>query len=303
MASMTIRSLELERDADDLVRLVRDAVPTAVINRATFVHRVTTVPERARLRVWVAEVGGEVIGRSEAFLNFFTRRSRNCFVGVGVRSEHRRHGIASRLLEPAVAHARSLDAEQLIANFYENEAGVAFASAHGFHEVRAETESVLDPRRVTDQPHDHVELRPVSDVDPHLVHAIDVEASLDVPQTETVDHLPYDEWRQHVLEYPLFTADGSFVAMVDGVAAAVSLLVADPESGRGMNMFTGTLRAYRGRGLALAVKLATTHWAAAHGITQIVTDNDETNAAMLAINRRLGYVPHSRRVEYLREAV
>jgi RimJ/RimL family protein N-acetyltransferase len=68
-------------------------------------------------------------------------------------------------------------------------------------------------------------------------------------------------------------------------------------------MFTGTLREYRGRGLALAVKLATTRWAAEHGITQISTDNDETNAPMLAINRRLGYKPVGRRVEYLRESV
>jgi len=38
----------------------------------------------------------------------------------------------------------------------------------------------------------------------------------------------------------------------------------------------------------------------AHGITQIATRNDETNAPMLAINRRLGYQPAGRRVEYLR---
>ena len=48
---------------------------------------------------------------------------------------------------------------------------------------------------------------------------------------------------------------------------------------------------YRGRGLGLAVKLASIRWAAANGITQMVTTNDETNAPMLAINRRLGYAP------------
>jgi RimJ/RimL family protein N-acetyltransferase len=68
-------------------------------------------------------------------------------------------------------------------------------------------------------------------------------------------------------------------------------------------MITGTSRDYRGRGLALAVKLASTHWAAANGITQIVTTNDERNAAMLAINRRLGYQHASRRVEYLKDLV
>jgi GNAT superfamily N-acetyltransferase len=300
---MTIRPLELDRDADDLVALMRDASPTATVNRAAIVQRVETVPERARLRVWVAEVDGETIGRGEAFMNFFSTGSRTCFVGVTVRSDHRRCGIGSQLYELTERYAGDIGAAGLIANFFENPGGVAFALARGWHEVRAETESVLDPRTVTEQPPAGVDLRPVSDVDPRLVWRVDAEATLDVPQTERVDDIPYDEWRQHVLEFPLFVPEGSFVAMVDGIAAAVSLLVADNESGRGANMFTGTLREYRGRGLALAVKLATTRWAAKHGITQISTDNDETNAPMLAINRRLGYKPVGRRVEYLRESV
>jgi RimJ/RimL family protein N-acetyltransferase len=66
-------------------------------------------------------------------------------------------------------------------------------------------------------------------------------------------------------------------------------------------MFTGTSREHRGRGLARAVKIASARWAAHNGIVQLVTTNDETNASMLAINTRLGYVPAGRRVEYLVE--
>jgi RimJ/RimL family protein N-acetyltransferase len=79
------------------------------------------------------------------------------------------------------------------------------------------------------------------------------------------------------------------------------MLLADSE-GRATNMFTGTLREFRGRGLGLAVKLASIAWATENGITSLVTTNDERNAPMLAINRRLGYVPAGRQVEYLREA-
>jgi GNAT superfamily N-acetyltransferase len=298
---MTIRPLELDRDADDLVALIRDAVPTAAVNRAAVVSRISAVPERAGLRVLVAEVDGVAIGRADAFMNFFSKGSRSCFVGVGVRSDHRRRGIASQLYELALDHAAELGAEGLITNFYENPAGVAFALAHGWREVRAEKESILDPRTVTEPVPADVDLRPVSDVDPRLVWRVDAETSIDVPQTETVDDIPYDEWESHVLRYPMFEPDGSFVALVDGVVAAVSLLVADRETGRATNIFTGTLREYRGRGLARAVKLATTNWAAANGITQIATTNDETNAAMLAVNRRLGYKPGGRRVEYVRE--
>ena len=298
---MTIRPLELDRDADDLVRLVRDSVPTATVNRAAVVHRIKSLPKRASLSIWVAEAGGEVVGRADAFMNFFSKGSRSCFVGVTVRSDYRRRGIGSRLYEPAAGHAAELGAERLMTNFYENPAGVAFAVANGWREVRAETESVLDPRTVTEEPPADVDLRAVSEVDPRLVWEVDVETTLDVPQTETVDHIPYDEWEDHVLGNPLFEPEGSFVAMDGRIAAAVSLLVADRESGRATNMYTGTRREHRGRGLALAVKLATTHWAAANGITMITTTNDETNAPMLAVNRRLGYQPGGRRVEYLRD--
>ena len=78
-----------------------------------------------------------------------------------------------------------------------------------------------------------------------------------------------------------------------------SLLLANFDWGRAVSMFTGTSREHRGRGLALAVKLASTRWAAENGIALLVTTNDEANASMLAVNRRLGYAPAGRRVEYL----
>ena len=97
-----------------------------------------------------------------------------------------------------------------------------------------------------------------------------------------------------MLAHPLFAPEGSFVALVDGDAAAVSLCIADPESGRGDEHVHRHAPHYRGRGLALAVKLASIHWAAANGVTLLVTTNDATNAPMLAINRRLGYEPAGR---------
>ena len=60
-----------------------------------------------------------------------------------------------------------------------------------------------------------------------------------------------------------------------------------------MNDMTGTLREFRGRGLARLLKLHQLEWAARDGIASVMTENDETNAAMLAVNTRLGYVPSS----------
>jgi GNAT superfamily N-acetyltransferase len=298
----SIREIDIERDASDLVRLVRDYNPTAVINVASFVHRLRTVPERARACAWVAEAGGHAIGRVDCFLSLFSESSRIAGLNIVVAAEHRGQGVGSELYETGLAHAQALGAVQLVTNFHENDAGVAFAAKRGFTQVRAETESWLDPRNVAEQPSADIDLRPLPAVDPHLAYEVDMEATHDMPSTEPFEGMDYAEWEEHVLDHPLFVADGSFVALVDGAAAAVSLLIADAESGRASSMFTGTRRAYRGRGLALAVKLASIHWAAANGITRMFTYNDATNAPMLAVNRRLGYEPMGRRVEYLRPA-
>jgi mycothiol synthase len=53
---------------------------------------------------------------------------------------------------------------------------------------------------------------------------------------------------------------------------------------------TGVLPAYRDRGIAMALKLATIAYAQAHGYAQIRTWNETGNAGMLAINDRLGFV-------------
>jgi GNAT superfamily N-acetyltransferase len=296
-----IREIDVERDASDQVELIREINPLAVITVPSWLHRMTSTPERADARAWVAEANGRSVGRVECFRNFFTEGSRNGVLSVAVRSSHRRMGIGTTLYELGLAHARTLELGALLSSFHENDAGIAFATKHGFRLVRAEAEAAIDPRAVHEPAPADVDLRPVSSVDPHLVYAVDLEATLDMPQTETIDHIPYDEWVDHVLRHPGFTTEGSFVAMVDDVAAAVSMLLVDLDSGRAVSMFTGTLRAYRGRGLALAVKLASIHWATEHGITVLATTNDETNTAMLAINRRLGYVPAGRRVEWLKE--
>jgi GNAT superfamily N-acetyltransferase len=255
---------------------------------------------RAEVKGWVVEDDDEIVGNAYALRNFFTEGSATGWVSVEVRASHRGRGMGARLYDLADAHARELGTTSQLVTFYESDAGVSFARARGFHEVRVEVDSAVDPRTVSEPPPVAVDLRRVGDVDPALVYRVDIEATRDVPATEPMDHIPYDEWEQHVLQHPLFTPEGSFVAIVDGVAAAVSLLIVD-DVGRATSMFTGTLRDYRGRGLARAAKLASIEWAAANGVTQLVTTNDERNAPMLAINRRLGYEPIGRRVEYLRE--
>jgi GNAT superfamily N-acetyltransferase len=54
---------------------------------------------------------------------------------------------------------------------------------------------------------------------------------------------------------------------------------------------TAVLRAWRGRGVAVALKRATIGWAIAHGLVALDTGNDVENAPMRAVNAKLGFRP------------
>lgn len=298
MPSMQIRELDPERDLPADVAITRAVAPTAVVNEASLRHRIVHAPERIRLRAFVAELGEGVVGRVHAFLDLFTDEAK-AVLELGVFPANRGRGIGSALYEAALEHVTALGAASLSTTFEENADGVSFALARGFGEVRRETTSVVDPRSLQAQSPEDVVVRPISEIDPRIAYDVDIAATRDVPYEGTIVDLDYEEWATLVLDYPIFAREGSFVAYVDGQPAAVSLLTADLESGRGGNMFTGTLAGFRGRGLARAVKVASIRWAAQHGITQIATVNDETNAAMLALNRALGYRPVGRRVQYV----
>jgi RimJ/RimL family protein N-acetyltransferase len=107
----------------------------------------------------------------------------------------------------------------------------------------------------------------------------------------------FEEWLVF-WDSPRTAKEGSFAVVDGGRVVATALISADPEHARALNNFTGTLRSHRGRGLATLAKLASIRWASEHGIVSMATTNDERNAPMLAVNRKLGYEPVGRTVEY-----
>ena len=297
MASVTIRETDSPRDVDALVELLREESPWTSINRAAWLHREASVPARAQLRAWVAELDGEVVGESWAFKTWWIDGPASLNVAVLKREQGK--GIGSALYERALAHAERLAPTRIMAGFFETPRAVAFAQARGFREERAERISIVDPRTLEAEP--AAEVRPCSQIDPKVLWQINEAVTPDVPGEGNPSHMPFDEWREFVIERPLYQPEGSFVAYADSEPAAISMLAADLETGRAVTILTGTLREFRARGLGLAAKTASLRWAGANGVSYISTINDERNTPMLALNTRLGYKLAGRRVEYVRE--
>jgi GNAT superfamily N-acetyltransferase len=296
-----IRRLGEAQDAPGVVDLIHEVFPAGTTTVASWLQQQAAIPPRARHASWVAIVDGALAGRAEATLKWWSA-SGAAFASVNVSETYRGRGIGGSLWERVENHLEQLGPSRVTTMFVENPAGVAFARARGFAEERAEELSCVDPTTVAPAPADDAcRVVPLRDVAPDEVYEVDLATTPDVPATDMVDAMPYDEWLETIWRRPTITLDGSFGAIVDERLVAFTLLAANIERGRAFTEYTATLAEYRNRGIADRLKRASLSWAAAEGIRAAWTTNDETNAAMLAVNRRLGYTGSLRRVEYLRE--
>jgi RimJ/RimL family protein N-acetyltransferase len=126
---------------------------------------------------------------------------------------------------------------------------------------------------------------------------------LDEPGEVVLDDWELDVWIECFWRHPLLDHDASVVAVAEGTPAAVTFLQVDRSTGRGTNNGTGTLREFRGRGLATLAKRASLARAAELGVTAVYTGNDVTNGPMQAINRKLGYRPSSTTINWGKDLV
>jgi GNAT superfamily N-acetyltransferase len=296
--------VELERDGPGTVALLCETNPWFVFRLDAWLWWQERIPERAQYRSWTAELDGEVVGRAEAGVNWWGGEDASAFAGVLVREPWGGHGLGTRLADIAEAHVQTLGRPRLLVDFLESERGARFALARGYRLLRAETLSAIDPRAADVSGLDRQPLGITVVAAPQVpaeeLWRIDVEASVDVPLSDPLAEMPFDEWLTF-WDSPRTAKDGSFAVLDEGRVVAATLISVDLESGRAVNNFTGTLRSHRRRGLATLAKLASIRWAAEQGIVSIATTNDERNAPMLAINRKLGYEPVARIVEYGRE--
>ncbi|HET7043632.1 MAG TPA: GNAT family N-acetyltransferase [Gaiellaceae bacterium] len=295
----TIRDAE-PGDAEAVARVLAAADDARVLGAAAWLHMTAVAPARGRELRLVAEAGGEVVATAGAGLEWSTADARESFAFVAVLPAARGRGIGSALHERALEHVRGLGARRARTKLRESSAGVAFASARGWRELRAESVVGVDPRDVPEHPgiagFRAVSLASLAD---RLedVYALDLLATEDEPTSVPLDAMSFEEWLAVQWRNPASDNDGGTAVVEDERLVALAFLRADLERGRAENGFTATHPDYRGRGLATLAKTRSLLWAAEHGIERVTTGNDETNAPMRAVNHRLGYEPVARRLE------
>ena len=132
------------------------------------------------------------------------------------------------------------------------------------------------------------------------LHAINAAWSHDVPGREG-DFMPFEQFRKTVCSASWYRPDGQIVAAAGDTWVGMAAVGYFANTNSMYNMFTGVDPAWRGRGIALALKLLAIDCARRYGADYITTNNDSENAPMLAVNRKLGYQPEPGFYQMLRQ--
>lgn len=219
-------------------------------------------------------------------------------VFVTVPPLRRRRGAGSALYAALSDWARERGLESLIAVVADNDPeSLAFAERRGFAEERREKGVSLDltaiePPRVDPPP--GVEIVTWAER-PELtrgLYEVSVEASPDVPGYEDEEHESFEAWLAHDMQGPGDRPEATFVAVAgDDVVGYAKFSLNTIDTTSAYHDLTAVRRAWRGRGVARALKVTQIAWAKANGYQELRTGNDERNTAMRHLNAQLGYKP------------
>lgn len=182
---------------------------------------------------------------------------------------------------------------------------MAFLSRRGFRETLRTWELRLDLAGFDPDPYasyidrvreagvEMVTLRDEHTRDPEALrraHALRETLMADIPSPIPFTPVPFEEFVHSNLESPRALPDAYFLAKVAGAYVGEANLRKPQDGTHLSHNITGVLSAYRGRGVAMALKLATIAYGRAGGYSEIRTWNEIRNTGMLVINERLGFV-------------
>ena len=289
---------------DDIPRAApmrQRAWPDAIVTAEGMRHFLENVPDRAEMRLLAWEEGDELVGWATVARAWWMADTTHGHVSIAVDPAHRGRGIGGRLADAIEPHLSALGLTTTRGDSLDEPGARALASGRGYREVGSSSVSAVDPATVEPLPvPEGVRIVPFAELDdPEPIWRLDMEVSQDIPN-ETFESIPLEEWTSDYWRSPILDDDASMAAFVDGRLAAITLIRIDRPSGRAQNNLAGTLREFRGRGLATLLKSHSLRRAAELGATIAITDNEEANAPMLAVNTRLGYRPFARRLTWER---
>ena len=174
-------------------------------------------------------------------------------------------------------------------------ASVAWVQHRGFVEVGRDSRLVLDLGPIEAPavaPPDGIEIVAWADR-PGLEEAmyeVYLEAEPDIPGEEETEPPSLEQWLANDMRGVADRPEAVFVALSGSeVVGFAKLALPARWTGTAHHDLTGVRRAWRGRGIAGALKRAQIRWAKEQGYRRLVTSNEERNEPIRRLNARHGY--------------
>lgn len=216
---------------------------------------------------------------------------------IAVLPDRRGRGIGSALYSALSVWAAARGARELELHVGEDDPdSLAWAERRGFVEVGRNSRMVLDLTAIEApavEPPPGVEIVSWSER-PELAQGIYEaarEAHPDIPGEEAVEIGSFEEWLSRDMQGAGDRPEAVFVAVAGDEVAGYAKLSLSPEpSETAYHDLTAVRRAWRGRGIARALKATQIGYAKREGYRKLQTQNEERNAPIRALNQRFGYV-------------
>lgn len=264
---------------------------------------------------WLASIDGHIVGSAYVGQSSWAPPT-TMMLHVAVHPDHQGRGFGRVLLERAEGTALERGGERTFSWTEEMwPRSKRFLDRAGYEVVERRWESTLDLRRcnlgklqeavercassgirivsVTTLSTEHSDWK-------RDLHRLYVEVEKDVPAPFPIQNVPFEDFEALSLGRRLLS-DGFFVALHgDELVGLTEPQLVDDVPHAIEQDLTGVRFDYRDRGVATALKSQAAIWAVEAGYTSIRTQNAQSNAAMLAVNDRLGFSRDRATIEYLK---
>ena len=246
---------------------------------------------------------GEVVGYNFAG-HYPSMDSHQYYVNVVVDPGQRNQGIGSQLWHDVVNYLQEQSADALLAEVHEGDpVHLEFAKKRGFAPRSHLLRAILNLEQFDHDKFDSFSQR-VEGMGIRLAAFADLEqteknirqlydingvAALDDPASDGA-YIAYENWMKVIFGGSWFQKEGQMVALDGDKIIGMSAIMYDKEENSGFTLISGMDADYRDRKIMQALKLRAINYARSFGANKVVTELDESNTAMRAINTKFGFV-------------
>ncbi len=254
-------------------------------------------------QAWVAEDKDKVIGTAQSEHSVSSFHPRKFLIEIYLHPDWHGQGTGKKLYEQILQDLNPFDPLNLRVQVRESSTrALEFFADRGFIETKRDWISTLEVAKADLNPYEGLEselnkqgitIKSLAEIDDpdkfQKLHAVFSETRLDVPRSDPATPISFEFFMNSNIQAPEFDPRLFWVALYNQNFIGFTGLYPITNSTSLDQWLTAVKREYRGKHIALALKVRSIQYAKEHTYTHIRTDNDSRNAPMIAINNKLGF--------------